>query len=348
MTTWEQLAGLTDEQLARHDVAAVNLACAQGLPGAPTAPEAARCLQLLDEFAEVAWDYTVRNCAQHTGPGGRGEAYGRASCMVSALWKRCGVRYNPAKVDPQAPLATADSFVHGALLGEGGTCASLPVLYAAVGRRLGYPIRLVSARRGAFGHLFCRWDDPGGERFNVEVNPSGMATPPDEYYRTGPYALTDEQLADTGHLRSFSPREELAFFLCERGFCWRQEGNHRRAAEALAWAAALRPAYPAARATAVAALAEWEKELRRAAPPGFPPLCVTSDDRRFPESVPAGLERDVLTLEAVETLLRDPEFERDLWGPMRRGQTPAHAPSGARAHFAGRRCQVSFCHDGAG
>ena len=61
-------------------------------------------------------------------------------------------------------------FIHGIIDGPGGTCASMPVLYVAVGRRLGYPLKLVEAR----GHLLLRWDDPLGQRlgtpdvFNVE------------------------------------------------------------------------------------------------------------------------------------------------------------------------------------
>ncbi|MFN0066642.1 MAG: hypothetical protein ACKVYV_03300, partial [Limisphaerales bacterium] len=46
-----------------------------------------------------------------------------------------------------------------------GTCSSLPVLYVAVGRRLGYPLRLVATR----SHLFVRWDGMG-ERFNVDAS----------------------------------------------------------------------------------------------------------------------------------------------------------------------------------
>ncbi len=35
---------------------------------------------------------------------------------------------------------------------NGGTCVSMPVLYTAVARRLGYPVKLVLAK----GHAFCR------------------------------------------------------------------------------------------------------------------------------------------------------------------------------------------------
>jgi hypothetical protein len=91
-----------------------------------------------------------------------------------------GVRYDAEVVADldRPPLDSRDDFLHGIIAGRGGTCASLPVLYAAVGRRLGYPLKLVRTTQ----HLFLRWDDPGGERFNVEIsNAGGIDTPPDDH-----------------------------------------------------------------------------------------------------------------------------------------------------------------------
>lgn len=59
-----------------------------------------------------------------------------------------------------------------------GTCASLPVLYAAVGRRLECPLKLVTARN----HFFVRWDG-AGERLNIKATTEGVTTFEDEYYR---------------------------------------------------------------------------------------------------------------------------------------------------------------------
>jgi hypothetical protein len=46
-----------------------------------------------------------------------------------------------------------------------GTCSSMPVLYVTLGRRLGYPVKLVTAK----AHLFVRWEQTG-ERFNLSKN----------------------------------------------------------------------------------------------------------------------------------------------------------------------------------
>ena len=70
-----------------------------------------------------------------------------------------------------------DVFVTGLLRSRRGTCASFPVLIAALGRRVGYPIYL----KMSYGHLFCFWDD-GVERFNLDTNGEGVDTQSDEYY----------------------------------------------------------------------------------------------------------------------------------------------------------------------
>src|SRR5260370_37045333 len=75
----------------------------------------------------------------------------RVVCMVRVIQK-FGVLYNTAKIPAEVPFDTADTFLHGALLGEGGTCASLPVVPIAVGRRRGYPLELGLTHR----HFFCR------------------------------------------------------------------------------------------------------------------------------------------------------------------------------------------------
>src|SRR5262249_15057556 len=154
MLDWKQFPTLPDGQLGALDVAEVNLACAAGLPGAPTEAEARECIDRLDHYARCARLYTDRHLPDfRANPSlwGGSEALFRVLRLVALLRDLYGVRYHPARIPDGAPFGAADTFIHGALLGEGGTCASLPVVYAAVGRRLGYPIRLVAAK----AHLFA-------------------------------------------------------------------------------------------------------------------------------------------------------------------------------------------------
>ena len=66
-------------------------------------------------------------------------------------------------------------------------------------------------------------DSPGGERFNVEINHTGLNTHADEYYLTWPVNIRGTRWqTETKFLRSLSPREDLAFVwsgaatICER------------------------------------------------------------------------------------------------------------------------------------
>jgi hypothetical protein len=136
-------------------------------------------------------------------------------------------------------------FLSGVLSDPGrGSCASIPVLVVAVGRRLGYPLRLVSTK----GHLFARWDggesgEPGEsrERFNIEAAGRGVNFFGDEHYRRWPFPVSDREVAEEGYLESFGAAEELAMCLELRGYCLYASGRRREAAEALGAALRLRP-----------------------------------------------------------------------------------------------------------
>jgi hypothetical protein len=57
MITWLDLVRLSDAHLAVLDIALVNLACADGLPGNDNI-DVGRCLRALDEWAESVREYT--------------------------------------------------------------------------------------------------------------------------------------------------------------------------------------------------------------------------------------------------------------------------------------------------
>jgi hypothetical protein len=57
MLHWKQLTMLPDAELARVDIARVNLACAAGLPGAELIDHA-RCFRTLDYWAACVREYT--------------------------------------------------------------------------------------------------------------------------------------------------------------------------------------------------------------------------------------------------------------------------------------------------
>jgi len=145
------------------------------------------------------------------------------SWVVTVIKRYFGAAYNPviAASKDQGQITPMDNahdvFING-LLDEDrnrrhGTCASIPVLVAAVGRRLGFPVKLTAAGR----HILARWEGDGA-RFNIEAScPQGMATPPDEHYRQ--YFIngkTPDYKTSAFHLRTLTPAEEFALFMTFR------------------------------------------------------------------------------------------------------------------------------------
>jgi hypothetical protein len=101
------------------------------------------------------------------------------------------------------------------------------VLYVALGRRLGYPLKLVSTK----AHLFLRWDSPP-ERFNIEGTSKGLNTYDDEFYRKWPFPITESEITEEGFLSSMTAAQELATFLTFRGMCLEEAGHLAEALQA--------------------------------------------------------------------------------------------------------------------
>jgi hypothetical protein len=339
MLHFGQFVHLSDTELAAQDIAVVNLTCAAGLPGAEHV-DIGRCLAVLDGWAAHVGRETDRCAGQfQRDPAAFGNSWGyfRTLMLVTVLHQDLGVYYNPERMrDPDGEgffRDAGDVFIHGVLTGRGGTCASIPVVCAAVGRRLGYPLKLVSAA----GHLFARWEEAGGERFNVECSNRGLNCYPDDYYRTWPYPLGSEEVEAGGFLKSQTPREELAGFVGMRGNCWLDHDQYGKAARAYAWASTLAPGNCLAVRMVETTLGRWGERLRPLVPPGMPSTVIQFPPRQFP-TIPAALERHLVHLEILEALLAHPAYDREWWEPLRR--QPGHWPHGLPGRLA-VRCSVA-------
>jgi hypothetical protein len=147
------------------------------------------------------------------------EIYYKVAMLITVIEQDFGLSYNMAKatMTPKPGVKDhffddpADVFLHGAFgPRKTGTCSSMPVACVAVGRELGYPLKLVSTK----GHLFFRWDD-GVNHMNFEcTNRVNVHT--DEELKNWPHPISDQELADGLYLRNLTPREELAVFLSIR------------------------------------------------------------------------------------------------------------------------------------
>ncbi|MBK8268865.1 MAG: hypothetical protein IPK83_11405 [Planctomycetes bacterium] len=211
---------LTPQQLASADIALMNLLCAKGIPGAESLDIPA-ALKRLDEWAAKVKVETERHLYRVTDPKfadhyNHSEARLRAEFIVQTLQEDCGVHYNMERVRNVDFSNPKDMFILGMIDdANGGTCASMPVLYVAIGRRLGYPMKLALAKQ----HVYCRWEGTT-EKLNIEgAANGGIDFPPDDYYGTWPEPISDEEMATGEFLRGLTPSEELSMFMLNRGCC---------------------------------------------------------------------------------------------------------------------------------
>ena len=238
--TLSELLALSPEEMARVDVARKNLLCSTGLPGAQHL-DIDGCLAKIDEWTERVEFVTRRHLYRATDVRFAthyqcSERHVKAEFLLQVLQEDCGVHYNMVRVRNIDFRKSKDLFIHGLVDDpNGGTCASMPVLYLAIGRRLAYPLSLVKAK----AHLFVRWED-GVERFNIEGT-QGFTSHPDEFYKTWPFPVSDQEVKAHRFLVSLSSLEELAEFLMGRGHCLLDNGRALEAYEAYTIAHKLGP-----------------------------------------------------------------------------------------------------------
>jgi hypothetical protein len=320
------LVQLSDDALGRLDLAETNLLCALGLPGAEglDIPE---CLAWVDRLAALLREKTERLLPafrRRPADFNHSEAYFRMLVLMTFFQRDLGVRAFPLggywNCADCAPL-----FIHGVMRHNKGACSSLPVLYTAVGRRLGYPLTLASTAH----HLFARWEGPSGERFNVECTVLGLSTPPDEHYLSFPESVSPALLQAGGYLKTKTPREALAGFLISRAYCLRYNDRHKEAVEAALGAHIAAPHIALHYVTATQFMGDWKAWLSFRMPPGFPVVeAHPSPKRRFPATISWHVEREVIQLDAAQTILEDRGNEERWWRHLREPwrTRPRHVP----------------------
>jgi len=236
--TLEELLALPDESLAKVDIARMNLLCATGLPHAENI-DVDKYLATLDEWAKIIWeDNEKRAVAYYRNPAKYENSLSKfkAVNMVLVIQQQLRCGYNMELIRSGAMQDytslrfnedSRDIFIHGLVERQKGSCASLPVLVVALGRRCGYPLYLVSAK----GHPFVRWEDDK-ERFNIEAAMRGTDIYPDEHYHDWPFPTDEEERAKEKFLKTHTPVEELCMFMHVRGSCLHSHNRFREAEEA--------------------------------------------------------------------------------------------------------------------
>jgi regulator of sirC expression with transglutaminase-like and TPR domain len=256
------------------DVGLVNLLCAKGLSGSENLDVDA-FVKRLDEMAEYVRSETARHIYKLREPEFRNsEGFFRMLYLVTVLQQDLRIHYNPARItavgvfEPNEAFFrdSRDVFIHGLIETNRlmGTCASLPVFYLAVGRRLDYPLKLVATKN----HLLIRWEDRQ-ERFNIDATGVGLSVFDDDHYREWPFPVSAQEEKECGYLKSMTPAEELRVFLSLRGHCLMVMGKLDEAIAA--HEAALRFAPDNTEQQLILTAAREEVALRRARLEFLPP-----------------------------------------------------------------------------
>lgn len=225
--TIDQLIHMPENELTKVDIGLKSLLCAEGLDGSEDL-DIEKCLSTLDEWAEIVRKDTQARLPSYFNNQAKynnSVNLFKIATMILCLKQDIGVDYNQDIMQREVFPDSKDVFIHGCLTNKKqGGCVSIPTMCVAVGRRLGYPLKLVSTKK----HVFFRWDD-GKEIFNMEACCPGCDTHPDDHYKNWPEKVTADEIRVDQLMKSLTPSEELALFLETRGHCLFDTG---RAAEA--------------------------------------------------------------------------------------------------------------------
>lgn len=229
--TLNELLSLSPADLDNCDIARMNLLCAESLPGAENL-NVHDSLATLDFWVQHIKSEIDRNFHHYTEDPAyfyNSTNFYKMAMMAVVLYEDYNIRYDPKWMSAPGTEQPDDHFfadsrdilIHG-LIGDQhlGTCSSMPVLYIALGRRLGYPLKLVATK----GHLFMRWDMPT-EKFDMDATSKGLNKYDDEEYKQWPFPITEQEIQDEGYLKSLTSEEELSVFLSIRGECQTDNGQ---------------------------------------------------------------------------------------------------------------------------
>lgn len=250
--TLVELLALPPEELEQQDLALLGLLTAEGLRGAEKL-NVTECLRTLDKWTRRVDQEVKRNYRRFLSRPeeyNHSEAEFRMGMLITVIQQDFKVRYSPDRAAPQKrgewepdDVFYADSretFIHGLLMGERtGTCSSLPVLYAAVARKLGWPVHLAATK----AHWYVRYDE-GDRHVNIEGSGEGFNIYPDEFYKTWPFPATEEEIKTRNLLQPLNMSEVMGSLLVIRAGNLKSANRVDEAAEAWRQAARYLPDTP--------------------------------------------------------------------------------------------------------
>ena len=245
--TLDELLALSAEELERVDTGRMNLLCCEWISD-PATGRLEKALGRLDDWTERVrlnekrrLPHFPKFAARYDNSLAKYKAVNLALAIQQEL--KCGYNMRLLKSGAVQDVRTPrffrysdDVFISGLLRTGKGSCSSLPVLFVALARRLGYPVRLAMTR----SHLYCRWEDDR-ESFNMEISGEGVDDPPDGFYMGPPFSPSKDEIRREGLLRALTNKEALGVFLETAGLNQEANDNLPRAVECYERALRCRP-----------------------------------------------------------------------------------------------------------
>jgi len=128
-------------------------------------------------------------------------------------------------------------YLNRVLTTKQGNCFSMPLLYVAVGQRLGWPIYMVDVP----DHAFVRYVDPAYKEQNIEATSGGGYVPNERYVKD--FLVSEKGRKSGAYLRTRTRRDMLGQLIGLNGVTSAQRGQLTKAIAAPTCAAQLSPTF---------------------------------------------------------------------------------------------------------
>jgi hypothetical protein len=243
--TVAQLMALSNAELEKVDIVGMSVAVAREIPGQENL-DYQHYREIVDGWTDQfrRWMPTAEANFLNSPQQWRGDInFFRLGLLATYLTRERGVRYDEKYSQDQKEGKNSKYKEPGAVLVHGlidtlrGTCATMPVLHVAIGRRLGWPVSLAAVGP----HYVCRYDD-GKVHYNIEATYTGpgFVSDADEDYMKNDH-LPKKALTSGSDFRSLSAREMLGVFVAARARYYRDTSRFGEADRDYALARVLYP-----------------------------------------------------------------------------------------------------------
>ena len=159
----------------------------------------------------------------------------RIRALNTYLYKNKGIEF-----DLSDPLGKNiyNRLIIGPIDNKKGNCVSLPLLYAVIAQRLGYPVHFVSVPH----HLFLRYVDPSLKRQNIETTSGGSYATNSSYIRK--FKISKKSIRKGLYMRTMTNREVLGELIAQNAIYWDKNKKKYKAVEYFEVASKMAPFTP--------------------------------------------------------------------------------------------------------